>query len=191
MSTLIVTPKFRVSYPHVFRPKLNNLSKKMEYSVVAVFPLKTDFKKFEETIKKVIEEKWPDPKKRPKNIQMPLKDNELRADKETGKLAPPYEEGGFHMNLVSKPKNDGTPATRPGIVNQQAQPIMDESEFYAGCFAQARISVFAWEYAGKFGVGVGLDSIQKVAEGAPLTSRVKAEDFFKPVEEEESDDLYT
>ena len=51
MST-INTPKFRVSYPNVFEPKLNDLSGQMEYSIEAIFPEGTDITVLKEAAQK-------------------------------------------------------------------------------------------------------------------------------------------
>lgn len=177
----ILTPKFRASYPNVFKKKLNDLSKKEEYSLVAVFPKGTDLSGLKKAAKEACFERFgADPKKWPKNLRDPFRSNDEKAteDDTTGKKAYPdgYEEGGFFINLKSQEK--------PGLVNGKNEDIITESDFYAGCYARATVSAYA--YGGKDtgftpGVAFGLRNIQKMAEGEPLGSRTRAQDDFEPI----------
>jgi hypothetical protein len=52
----IRTPKFRVSYPHIFKPTFDTLKEAWEYSITALFPPGTDFSAMENaanTLKKI------------------------------------------------------------------------------------------------------------------------------------------
>jgi len=168
----IVTPKFRVSYPKVFKAEINKLSGKSEYGVVALFDKGADLSALREAIKAAIVEKWgPDASKHPKNLRNPLRD---QADKAKDGIMPDgHVEGAYFLNLKSTQK--------PGVVDENVQPILDESQFYAGCYARASVSVYAYDQAGNRGVGIGLTNIQKVADGDPFSGRPKPEDSFKPV----------
>lgn len=175
----VMTPKFRVSYPNVFKPKKNQLSGKDEYSVVALFPKGTDLSVLQKAAKEAIEAKWgPDKAKWPKNLRNPFRDQGERAkeDEATGKLVLPagYEEGAIYLNLKS--------SQRPGIVDQNVQDIIDESQFYAGCWARATVSCYAYDQAGNRGVAFGLGNIQKVAEGDPLGGRTRPQDDFAAID---------
>lgn len=168
----LVTPKFRVSYPKVFKPEVNTMSGKSEYSVVALFDKNADLTKLRAAIKEAIEEKWgKDPAKHPKNLRSPLRDQGERA--KDGVLPNGYVKGAVFITLKSKEK--------PGVVDEQVQPILDESTFYSGCYAHAAVSVYAYDQAGNRGVGIGLTNIQKVADGEPISGRPKPEASFTPV----------
>lgn len=168
----IVTPKFRVSFPKVFKPEINKLSGKSEYSVVALFDKSADMTKLKAAAKAAIEEKWgTDPAKHPKNLRSPFRDQGEKA--KDGVLPPGHVEGAVFLNLKSTQK--------PGVVDEQVQPILDESVFYAGCYAIAAVSVYAYDQAGNRGVGIGLTNIQKVADGEPFSGRPKPEASFTPV----------
>jgi hypothetical protein len=174
MAVTIMTPKFRVSYPNVFKPKRNELNGKDEYSLVALFPKGADLSALEKAIDQAINEKWPDPKKRPKNLRTPIRD---QGDRDKGDGLPSgYEEGAKYLNLKT--------SERPGLVDQRVQPIIEPSDFYPGCWARATVSVYAYDQAGNRGVGVGLQNVQKVADGDPLGGRVKAENAFKPIDDD-------
>lgn len=171
----IVTPEFRVSFPKLFVPELNKLSNKSEYSVVAVFKKGEDLSKLYAAAKEAIEKKWPNIATRPKNLKSPFRDQADRAKETEGKMILPqgYEEGAIFMNLKSKNK--------PGVVDEQVQAVLDESTFYAGCYARAAVSCYAYDQAGNRGVAFGLTNIQKVRDGEPFSGRPTAESSFAPI----------
>lgn len=176
-NTACHTPKFRVSYPKVFKPEINKLSKQPEYSLVALFPKGADLSKLKAAAKEAIIKKWgADPNKWPDNLRTPFRDQKERAKKlDDGRRVLPdgYEEGAIYINLKSKQK--------PGVVDQNVQPILDETEFYAGCYAVASLNAYAYDQAGNRGVAFGLNNIQKVADGDPFSGRPKPEDDFAPI----------
>jgi hypothetical protein len=63
-------------------------------------------------------------------------------------------------------------------VDAAVQPIMEEGEFYAGCYARATISPYAYDKAGNRGVAFGLRNIQKIADGEPFSGKSKPENDF-------------
>lgn len=179
----MVTPQFRVSFPAVFKAKLNKLNNKQEYSVQALFKKGEDLTKLKETVKLAIEEKWgKDKNKWPKNIRTPFKDQSDRAkeNEETGEMELPdgYEAGAIYLNLKS--------TSRPAVVDQNVEPILDETQFYGGCWAKASINAKAYSQAGNHGVSFYLNNIQKVGDGTPFGSRSRPEDDFAPVEVSEA-----
>lgn len=181
----ILTPKFRVSYPKVFKPEVNKLSGKTEYSVVALFDKDADLKVLKEAAKKAIEEKWgKDPAKHPKNLKSPFRDQAEKAKDVEGKRVLPagHTEGAIFMNLKT--------TKRPGVVDEHVQSIIDESMFYAGCYARASVSCYAYDQAGNRGVSFGLTNIQKVADGEPFSGRPTAEAEFAPVSTANTNDLF-
>jgi len=175
----VTTPKFRVSYPKVFKPEVNKLSGKTEYSVVALFDKGADLSALKAAAKQAVIDKWgPDPAKHPKNLKSPFRDQAEKAKEVDGKRILPagHTEGAIFMNLKS--------TQRPGVVDQNVQPILDESTFYAGCYARASVSCYAYDQAGNRGVSFGLSNIQKMAEGEPFSGRPSAEEAFSPVTSE-------
>jgi hypothetical protein len=171
----VITPKFRVMYPNVFRPRENTKedgTKVMEYSLHIVFPKGTDLSAITKAITDAAIEKWgADKSKWPKNLRNPVRKNEER--EKDGKLPDGYEEGGHFMNVRSKQK--------PGLVDANRQAIIDETAFYAGCWARAQINPYTYEAKGNKGVSFGLQNVQKMADGEPLSGRMRAEDAFEPV----------
>lgn len=178
----IITPEFRVSYPNVFKPKRNELNGKDEYSMVALFPKGADLKTLKEACQKAIVDKWgPDKAKWPNNLRTPFRLQEERAKDVDGKRILPagHEEGAVFINLKS--------SQRPGIVDQNVQDIINESDFYAGCWARASINAYAYDQKGNRGVAFGLNNVQKTRDDDPLGNRAKPEQDFAPVEMEQTE----
>ena len=71
---------------------------------------------------------------------------------------------------------------KPGVVDQNVQPIIEAEEMYAGCYARATLTAYAFDTAGNRGVAFGLQNIQKIRDGEPFTGREKAEDEFEAIE---------
>jgi len=183
MSKNVMTPKFRVSYPKVFKAEVNDLSGKMEFSIVALFKKGEDLANLKKAAEELLVEKLgADKTKWPKGLKSPFRD---QADKEKdGNLPPGHDAGAIFMNLKSQQK--------PGVVDQDVQAIIDESEFYAGCYAQATVRPYYYDQKGNKGVAFGLQNIQKLSDGEPLGGgRVSASNEFAPVANAESnDDLF-
>ena len=109
----------------------------------------------------------------PPNIKLPLRDGDKeRADDET------YA-GSFFLTASTKNK--------PGIVDKNVQPILDQSELYSGCYGKASINFYPFNQAGSKGVACGLNHLQKIKDGDPLGNRSTPEADFAP--EEPVDDL--
>jgi hypothetical protein len=168
----IMTPEFRVSYPKVFKPEVNKLSGKSEYSIVALFPKGADLSALKKAAEECLVEKLgADKSKWPKNIRSPFRDQSER--EKDGVLPAGHEAGAIFMNYKSKDK--------PGVVDQKVQPIIDEAEFFPGCWARATVRASYYDQAGNKGVGFYLQNVQKLRDGEPLGGRVAATSEFAPV----------
>lgn len=179
----IITPEFRVSFPKVFKPERNQLNGKDEYSVVALFPKGADLKPMKKLAHEACietfgkdESKWPKFKNNPFRMQ----EEKLKVIDGKEVLPPGHEAGAVFMNLRSR--------KQPGVVDERVQPILDESEFYAGCWAKALVTVYTYAQAGNSGFAFGLTHIQKVKDGESFGGRVAVEQAFAPVEMDDSDD---
>lgn len=69
----------------------------------------------------------------------------------------------------------------PFVVDAQVQPIIDPTKVYSGMWGNVSVSFFAYNSAGKKGIGCGLNGLQKTRDGDPLSARVTAQDAFRPV----------
>lgn len=174
----IMTPEFRVSFAHVFRPQANpqNPAAEKKFSLACLFPhpskmtpsYKKEYEAFVAKIKaeinQAIAEKWG--AKKPANLRMPFRD-------QGEKTFDGYEAGAVWFNASSKQK--------PGLVDANNNDIIDETAFYSGCYARATLRVYAYDASGNRGVGIGLQNVQKLRDGEPLSGRLKAQDEFEPV----------
>lgn len=182
--TQCITPEFRVSYPAVFQAKLNKLSGKTQYSLVALFKKGEDLSKLEAAAKAACKKKWgDDPKKWPKKLRSPFRDQaEREREGEDGEKFMPdgYEKGAKFLTL--------TTTQQPGIVDQKRQPILDAEKFYAGCWARASVNAGAYDTAGNQGVAFYLNNLQLVRDDDPFSGRRKAEEEFAAIEVADSAD---
>jgi hypothetical protein len=178
----INTPKFRASYPNLFKSKKNDLNGKDEYSVVALFPKGTDLSALKKVCEEAIKAKWGnEPKKWPPNLKTPFRNQSEKAktDEVTGQtfLPPGHEEGGIFINLKS--------AQKPQIVkrnpNGDLEDIIDTSEIYAGCYLVASVNAFAYDQKGNKGVSLGLNNIMKVGDGDQISGKANAMSDFSSV----------
>ena len=173
MATKVMTPKFRVSFSNVFRPgKVLEEGKEPKYGLTLLFPKGADLSALKAAAQEAVTDKWgTDKTKWSKNLRTPFRD-------QGEKDFEGYEDGAIFINATSKQK--------PGLVDQNTQDIIDESEFYSGCYARATINAFTYDVKGNKGVAFGLNNVQKLGEGDPLGGRCKPQDDFEPVEDDGS-----
>lgn len=179
MTEKIITPNFRISYPHVFEPKADDRGE-LFYSCAMVFEAGTDLSKLEAEAMKVGKEKWGNKFQPGPSFHFPFR---------TDAAAKGYPEGSTFFSAKTK--------TKPGIVSRYAGPdgkpqaITDPNEVYAGAVFRASIRFYAFETDKKKGVGVALNNLQKMADGERMDGRMKAEDEFDAdaTDQQSQDDL--
>lgn len=185
------TPEGRSSYPSVFETRHNKMKKRDEYSIQLLFAPGEKLTELKKAAHKALQEKfganYRDNAALMKVLKLPFRDQADRekTDEKTGKTSMPdgYVKGALYLNLASKSK--------PGVVGPKADEtgklpfITDEADFYAGCYARAIVSVYAYSHSsGTKGVNFGLQSIQKTREGGPFGNRSKPQDDFEPIVDE-------
>ena len=152
--TELRTPKFRVSYPHLFKPKLNELSNKYEFTVHALFPKNTNMKPFEKAIDAAVKDMWNG--KKPAKFRHPIKDGDEMDN-------PQYED---HWVISFKSSEDYPPRVVTRRKNSDGKFIdATPKEFYGGCYAHAVVNAFAYDTKVNKGVSFGLINIQKLEDG--------------------------
>lgn len=78
---------------------------------------------------------------------------------------------------------------KPQVVDAQVNPILDQSEIYAGCYVNATVTAFAYNFEGVKGIGWSLGNIQKVKDGEPFgAGAIRAESEFEAFDSEDDDD---
>jgi hypothetical protein len=161
-----MTPEFRLSFPSLFEPTSFE-GGEPKYRVTMLFKKDQDLKALKELVNSTLEDRWPDPKKRPKNIKIPFRNGDVEKEGLEG-----YENTIF-VSATSKQK--------PGVVDQNVQDIISSEDIYAGCFARATVTAFSYDRAGNRGVAFGLQNIQKLRDGDTFSGKVSAESDFEAV----------
>lgn len=170
-TTKVITGKVRFSYANVFEPTSIQEGQEKKYNVSIIIDKKdkATLSKIEKAIKEATElGKAKLGGKIPTNLKTPLRDGDAeRPDDEA------YA-GAMFLNANSLRK--------PGIVDEDLNPILSRDEFYSGCYGRASITFFAFNTAGNKGIACGLNNLQKLEDGEPLSGSSSAESDF-------SDDL--
>lgn len=171
-STKVVTGKVRFCFCHVFEPSAmdGQPEESAKYSVCVIIPKDDEktiskIKKAVEAAKAVGKAKIADKNgKIPSTIKLPLRDgDEERSDD-------PAFENAYFLNATSNRK--------PTIVDRNLDPIMDQNEFYSGCYGRISLNVFAFNASGNKGIAAGLQNIQKLEDGEMLAGGSTAEEDF-------------
>lgn len=168
ISTKVITGLVRFSYAHVFKPVSVGETDEPKYSVSVIIP-KSDTATIEKINKAVTAAKELGKTSKfggkiPAGLKLPLRDgDEERPDDEA------YNDSYF-INCSSLQK--------PGIIDAAKNPITDEEVFYSGCYGRASINFFAFNAKGNKGIAAGLNNLQKIKDGDPLSGRQSAEADF-------------
>ena len=151
----------RLSYAHVWEPQpAREADREPKYATSIIIP-KSDAAQ----IKKI----------EAASLKLPLRDGDTERDDEA------YQDAMF-LNASSK--------TRPGIVDQNVEPILDRDEIYSGVYVNISIELYLFNVNGNRGVACGLGNIQKVRDGEALGGgAIKAESEFAVVDDGASDFL--
>lgn len=163
----------RLSYVNIWEPQSINGSEP-KYSVSLIIP-KSDtatlnkIKQAIEVAKQEAISKFGG--KIPANLKLPLRDGDIdRPDDEA------YQNSYF-INCNSKQK--------PQVVDSQVQPILDQTEVYSGCYGRVSVTFYGFNSNGNRGVAAGLGNVQKLRDGDALGSRMRAEDEFSTLSDDD------
>lgn len=121
----------RLSYPKLFKPE-SSFGKDPQYSCELVIPKDSDLSKLKAAMAAAVNEKWPDPKKRPK-LKNPLRDGD--EDKPNNEQ---YEGSYF---IAARGKNK--PAV---VIGKDMIPCESESEVYPGRKAAISVTASPFEF---------------------------------------------
>lgn len=168
----ITTGKVRASYVNIFQPRIPENGGEPKYSVTLLIP-KSDTVTINAVYAEIERAKQEGAQKVfngnvPPMCRIPIYDGDgYRAN---GELF--GEECKGHMVMTASAK------MQPAIVGLDMQNIINPSEIYSGCYIRANINFFAYNSNGNKGIGCGLNAVQKIEDGEPLTARVSAEEAF-------------
>ncbi len=168
VSTKVITGKCRLSFSHLWEPYQMEGAAKAKYGACIVIPKsdRTTLAKLHAAVDAAVQDgiknKWKG--RKPVNLKLPLRDgDEERPDDEVFA-------GCCFVNANAD--------RQPGIVNLACDPIMVQDEVYSGCYCRFSVTFYPFSVNGNNGVACGLNNVQKVADGEPLTGRSRAEDDF-------------
>jgi len=161
----VVTGKVRGAYVNVFSPRLNKLNGRTEYSMTLLIPKSDNYTLdlIQKATDDAIFQKWNGNK--PAKIRLPLRDGDAE-DK-----GPEYK-GHYFLNVKAKEDR------KPGVVDRNVQPVLDAGEFRSGDYCLVSMNSFAYDQAGNRGVSFGLNNVQVLEKGDPLSAQSRAEDDF-------------
>lgn len=111
--------------------------------------------------------------KEPKKLDLPLRDGNDKDDEVYADM--------FYVNAKS--------VTRPGIVDRNKAPIVDEEEIYSGVWAIVSVTFFPYDTNGKRGVACGLNNLMKFKDDEKLGGRTSAENDFADIDDVDDEDL--
>lgn len=172
INTNIVLTNVRIIFPQVFEPKkVNNddPNEKAKYSVVALIR-KDDLanvQKIDTVIQQLIASRQdlfkgiPDPKNTKQDGDLPRSGGTMWGEE---------CRGCWVMNLKSSRK--------PGLVDENLQPIMDRDAIYSGVYANLAISGFAYKRPTSRGISFGLNHVMSLGIGERLAGGVSVEEAF-------------
>lgn len=165
----VITGKVRFSYVHVFEPAAMREDDEPKYSISLIIP-KSDkvtidkIKKAIEAAKVAYKSKLADKNgKIPANLKTPLRDGDLER---------PDDEAYANAYFVNANSN-----RKPGIVDRDLNPIMSKDEIYSGCYGRASLAFYGYNVQSK-GIACGLNNLQKLEDGEPLSGGASAESDF-------------
>ncbi len=167
----VVIGEVRFSFAHVFSP-FGDVDPK--YSVVAVIKKSDDdiLDKVRKAIKEVYEaEKDNTFRGIPvSKIANPLKDGD---NVEDGKLQNAAYVGCFYIAANRK--------TAPGVVGRDRKPIINQDEFYSGCYGYISMTLAPYLVNGKAGIKAYLNHVMKTRDGERLGGCSTAEYDFADI----------
>ena len=180
MNTNEVIIPCRLSYANIWEPKQVNGTGDPKYSCCLLIK-KSDTAAIAK-LKAAIEAVKKDPKALarwggsvPKNLKLPLRDGDVDRPED-----PAYADSYF-INATSQ--------EQPGVVDRKRVKITDPLAIYSGCYIRASINIYPFNANGNRGIAAGLSNIQFWEDGEPLNGRVRAEDEFDALDDDDADDF--
>ena len=167
---VVLGPRTRFSFCNIWEPKSSN-GGNPKFSMSTIIP-KDDIQTVN-AINRGVEAAYHEGESKLKGkgslpplsaLKTPLRDGDLERPDD------PAYAGCWFMNANSD--------KAPGIVDVNAQPILDRSEVYSGCYGRVSVSFYAFNTNGNRGIACSLNNIQKCRDGEPLGGRISAEQEF-------------
>ena len=161
----VLTPKFRVSFAEVFVAKAN-LQGKLKYGITMLFDRTADLTDMKQILKEAANAKWGHVL--PTGLRLPFRDGNEKS----------YE--GYKDKIFASASS----LQKPGLVDEDMNPIISPEDFYSGCYARATVIAFAYDVRGNHGVAFGVQNIQKLDDGEAFAGRSAPEDDFEKIDKD-------
>jgi len=180
----VVLKEVRVSYVHVIEPA-ENLSGDLAYSCQVLINKddKVNVEKMKREIEKLtkigMEKKWGGKKKKFRYQPLRDGDKELADGDQTDKIY-----AGKYFFSATRPESFG----KPGVVDENLQPVMDKDKIYSGCYCNIQIKGYPYLYSGNAGIGWGLENIMFAHDGDRLDGHEAPEEAFASLAPEKPED---
>ena len=175
-ATKVITGELTLSYPHLFEAYANQPGQTPKFSSTLLIPKSdtTTRAKIDAAIQAAVQQglskNWNGVK--PPIVAVPIHDGDGVRPSDG---SPFPEECKGHWVMTASSKN------QPQVVDAALNPIMSQSEIYAGVKARVSLNFYAYNFNGRKGIGCGLNHVQKIRDGEPLTSFSNAADDFTPI----------
>jgi hypothetical protein len=179
MTTTVILRDVRLSYLNVFKPRKASEKSDPKFSVSILLPKNhPQIAEVKAAIRAQVEEKWPDPKKRPNGLHNPMRDGDVERENDDA-----YK-GHFFINASSA-------ADRPPmLLDGQLQPVTDTGYWVSGDYGNVKVDFYPFAVPENKGVGVGLVTVQFKRKGDPLGNRTNPMEGFEVEEGEEKNDIF-
>ena len=194
MSVKITTGLVRFSYAYVWQPKEDD-NGNVKYRAMLLIPKqnKASIQRIVDAIDQAIQEgiengtfgkkkpgTWKKKNTRLSYFKWLLQDGDEKEDDEAN--LDPNLAGMYYLNASSK--------EAPLLADEDRNEIVDEQDFYSGCWGRAQLRLYAFDKKGNIGIGAALNSCQKLRDGERLSGRDSIETAFsEELEEDEFDVL--
>lgn len=173
LATKVITGKGRLSFCNLFKARVAQPGQEPKFSTTFLLP-KSDIatkQKIDAAINAAIQqgvaEKWNNA--RPPVLGIPVYDGDGVRPSDGMSFG---DECKGHWVFTASSK------TQPEIVDINLNSIMNQTEVYSGMYGRISINFFPYTNSGKKGIGCGLNNVQKLADGEPLSGRSSASDDF-------------
>lgn len=178
----VTTGLVRLSYAHLTAPVDNPMSGKTQYTAALIIP-KDNAKsvaQVENAVKKMMEDpdavaKWGGSTK---GVRTPIHDGDVERPED------PNYANSLYINVKA---NADYP---PKLYDKNRMEIVDPEEIYSGCYGQAILSLYAYNFQGSKGLAFGINAFRKIKDGPSLAGvAVSDKDFDDDLLDLDAEDL--
>jgi hypothetical protein len=184
----LLTPEFRVSHPHIFKPSqmIDPRTKQpkgpLSYSIEMLFDKKTtDLSVIQAPVKAAAIGQWGSKENWPKGMMLPIRDG----DKPYGTKKEIKKE---HKGMWVVRASTNAEYSKPHVVGRDPKVALEsEAEFYPGCYARASLKSHAYEVGVNSGVKFILDGVQFIRDGEAFGGKRPADQVFGTIAGDDGD----